>query len=107
MALLVHGNFIETSNDSGKLVLDRIEITKPASKTSFLRNDTFTIDGLEVTAIYIENEVDIYDLDLVRTSPEAPLTSARYNLAGASIGEYALFAGGYVNIATVDVYGVT
>ena len=52
------------------------------------------------------NTVDIYDLDLVRTSPEAPLTSARYNLAGASIGEYALFAGGYVNIATVDVYGV-
>jgi hypothetical protein len=53
------------------------------------------------------NAVDAYNTDLVRSTPTA-LSVARYGLAGASVGDYALFAGGYDNSddtnTTVDAY---
>lgn len=138
MALLVHGNLIDTADNSERLILDRLEITKPASKTSFLRNDTFTIDGLEVVAIYIENETEYYrvvtnecvfnptvgsvlsskgdmqveisysDLEVTKTisygiyikyllnyhSTATALQRGRNSLAGTSNENYAIFAGG-------------
>jgi len=51
------------------------------------------------------NVVDAYDTSLTRTIPTA-LSSTRFNLAGASVGDYALFGGGYDGgyRSTVDAY---
>ena len=51
--------------------------------------------------------VDIYDL-AAREWSVASLSSARWGLAGASVGQYIVFAGGATSVsavsATVDVY---
>ena len=51
--------------------------------------------------------VDAYNTSLTRSTPAA-LSTARDLLAGASVGEYALFAGGYngnsIYSSTVDAY---
>src|SRR5690606_17848907 len=47
------------------------------------------------------NVVDAYNTSLTRSTPTA-LSANRYNLAGSSVGDYALFAGG----STVSVSNV-
>ena len=50
--------------------------------------------------------VDAYSSSLTRTTPTT-LATARYGLAGASVGSYALFAGGYdgqVVVSAVEAY---
>ena len=51
--------------------------------------------------------VDAYDTSLTRSTPTA-LSVARSSLAAASVGNYALFGGGYNrssgNSSTVDAY---
>lgn len=53
------------------------------------------------------NAVDAYDTELTRTTP-TPLSEARGELSAATVGDYALFAGGGINASTpsavVDAY---
>ena len=52
------------------------------------------------------NNFKVYNDTVTRTTP-TKLSQARYSLAGASVGDYALFAGGYSSpsyYATVDAY---
>lgn len=59
MSLLVHGGIGGNgSGGSDALVFDRLEITKAAFSTNFLRNDPLSIDGIEVTAYYKGNETE-------------------------------------------------
>lgn len=59
MSLLVHGGIGGNgSGGSDALVFDRLEITKPASATNYYMNSAFSIEGLEVTAIYTGNETE-------------------------------------------------
>jgi len=50
--------------------------------------------------------VDAYDVNLTRTTPTR-LSMSRYGLAATTVGDYALFGGGYdssTNFSTVDAY---
>ena len=58
MALLMNGNLVENGSSSSGLIFDRLEITKAALSTNFLRNDPLSIDGIEVTAYYKGNETE-------------------------------------------------
>lgn len=59
MALLVNGDFVGNgSGESDALVFDRLEITRAALSTNFLRNDPLSVDGIEVTAYYKGNETE-------------------------------------------------
>ena len=60
--------------------------------------------GSGVVTITFE-DYKVYGDTFRRTTP-TELSAARYNLAGASVGDYALFAGGYTGSASavVDAY---
>ena len=62
--------------------------------------------GGGVVDYYYSSTVDAYNTDLVRSTPTA-LSVGRVNLVGASVGDYALFAGGSGDdgySSTVDAY---
>ena len=54
------------------------------------------------TVYYFYSVVDAYDTSLVRTTP-VPLSKARQALSATSIGNYALFGGGYDSYSPSDV----
>ena len=65
------------------------------------------LQGVLLSSSYSDT-VDAYDISLTRSTP-TPLSEARMELAGASVGDYALFAGGYDGTSyftTVDAYGL-
>ena len=53
----------------------------------------------------LSSTVDAYDESLTRSTPSA-LSKARYDLAAATVGGYALFGGGYFISSAVDAYTV-
>lgn len=60
MSVLIASGRGSDSGGSGSdaLIFDRLEITKAAFSTNFLRNDPLSVDGIEVTAYYKGNETE-------------------------------------------------
>lgn len=58
----------------------------------------------------VRDGVDAFNISLTRSIP-SPLSIGRYNLAGANVGNYALFAGGLDtnldSVTTVDAYNIS